>query len=260
MTSRTRSSVIRRPYTSESYRTATGNSTTYLRRNIEEFREIETERVTTVAVGRSSGSYGDGGGGQSSRSGPETQSTRDGVVRTNEVRQAKADSIVHLRESSSGGGGGTTVTLSRGLGPRFESQVSRPPTLPAQTNISMKRQLTRPERHKIKGSVRERRPRGEQHKEEEEEEEWPEEEPGPRGGVSYTRAVASDGGGEAAVTVTVSDTSSVDSPQHLSPHRPLLHPPDRTTDAKLIRVELDSKSMDLDSGGRFERRTTILDR
>ncbi|XP_066952315.1 uncharacterized protein [Macrobrachium rosenbergii] len=102
--------------------------------------------------------------------------------------------------------------------------------------------------------------------------------------LSYSRAVPSDG--DSGVTVTVSDTSSQDSPL-LSPHhyhhqRPLLHPhhhqlpstsassspsssyySSRHQDAKYIKVDIvdaNNGNMELDSGGgRFERRTTILD-
>ncbi|XP_071518405.1 uncharacterized protein [Panulirus ornatus] len=273
MTSRTRSSVIRRPHvgTSESlYRAVQGNTTTYVRRNIQQFHEIETERVTAIGLVAASTSSVRGDSGQDSQGGGqgtiETQLTKDGVVRAPEVSQAKAaESVVHLTESGDGvgggsvcggvGGGTTTVRLSRGVGPPPPS----PPGLLGQTNISMRRQLTRPERHDVAGGgARERATRaglsGEPAQQRQQRQHWP----GSRvGGGSFSRAVASES--EAAVTVTVSDTSSVDSP-HLSPHRPLLHPSDRSRDAKLLKVELVDSTMDLDSGGRFERRTTILDR
>lgn len=143
-----------------------------------------------------------------------------------EAAAGKAESVVQLA------GGGTTVTLAQGASPPLGK--------------GLRRQFTRPERHGAGGE-------------------------GEAGGsgaaerwghaisrASYSRAVASEG--EAAVTVTVSDSSSVDSPL-LSPRRPLLGPAHPGHDPRLVQVELvEARSMELDSGGRFDRRATIIDR
>lgn len=204
----------------------------------------------------------------------ESQLSLDSVMSSSsspEVRQVKVDSIVHLTGSGAGGARGTRVSLTRDGGAtsldsiRTSSSIS----LPSQLSLSMKKQLTRPEKQqqqvqdplhhplaRSSGGLHDARRRG-----------------GGSGGgptcsrLSYSRAVASEG--EAGVTVTISDTSSVDSPL-LSPHhqqRPLLDPSSSSSSAarakepKFIKVEIvDAKKMELDSGGRFERRTTILDR
>lgn len=152
-----------------------------------------------------------------------------------EAAGGKAESVVQFA------GGGTIVTLA---------QTASPPL-----GQGVRRQYTRPERHGARGGVGESRAGG----------------PGGRGGswaaerrghatggASYSRAVASEG--EAAVTVTVSDSSSVDSPL-LSPRRPLLDPGHPSHDPRVVQVELvEARRMELDSGGRFDRRATIIDR
>lgn len=206
----------------------------------------------------------------------ESQLSLDSVMSSSsspDVCQVKADSIVHLTGSGAGGARGTRVSLSRDGGATSLDSVrtSSSISIPSQLSLSMKKQLTRPEKQqqqvqdplhhplaRSSGGLHDARRRG-----------------GGGGGptcsrLSYSRAVASEG--EAGVTVTISDTSSVDSPL-LSPHhqqRPLLDPSStsssssaaaRTKEPKFIKVEIvDAKKMELDSGGRFERRTTILDR
>ena len=156
-----------------------------------------------------------------------------------EAAHGKAESVVHLA------GDTTTVTLAREALHAYHG-YSPPPAL------GVKRQYTKPERRVVGG--------------------WPVEGgaggSGDRGtterrgyaigGASYSRAVASEG--EAAVTVTVSDSSSVDSPL-LSSRRSLLDSAHGSPDSSLVQVELvEARGMDLDSGGRFDRRATIMDR
>nr|XP_045616404.1 uncharacterized protein LOC123769337 [Procambarus clarkii] len=260
MTSRERSTVIRRPNKGKcgSSGLVKGVSTTYARRNLEELHEVDTQIPVIGEAGPSSESGGaasrlpstsDGGSHAS-----ESQLEKDNGIRSviRHAGQPKAESIVHLTDRG-GGVGGTTVSLSPGTGPGGQPQPPWP-TLPTKTNISMKRQLTRPERHDRRGSSEGGRGGGGSGGEAAGEARAGE----CGGGASYSRAVASER--EAAITVTVSDTSSVDSPL-LSPHHPLLHPSDRNPDSKLIKVEIvGAQNMDLDSGGRFERRTTIIDR
>lgn len=147
----------------------------------------------------------------------------------------KAESVVQLA------GGGTTVTLAQGA----------PPPL----GLGVRRQFTRPERHGTGGGAEE----GGAGEAGGLGGSWAAERRGHAiGGASYSRAVASEG--EAAVTVTVSDSSSVDSPL-LSPRRPLLDPTHPSHDPRLVQVELvEARGMELDSGGRFDRRATIIDR
>lgn len=172
------------------------------------------------------------GGSSSGGEAVQESATVSGV---SEAAGGKAESVVQLA------GGGTTVTLAHSASPPL--------------GLGLRRQYTRPERHGARGGAGEGRAGG----------------PGGRGGsgaaewrghaiggASYSRAVASEG--EAAVTVTVSDSSSVDSPL-LSPRRPLLEPAHPSHDPRLVQVELvEARGMELDSGGRFDRRATIIDR
>lgn len=146
-----------------------------------------------------------------------------------EAAGAKAESVVQLA------GSGTTVTLAQGASPPL--------------GLGLRRQFTRPERHGAggEGGAGGRGGSGAA-------ERWSH----TVSGASYSRAVASEG--EAAVTVTVSDSSSVDSPL-LSPRRPLLGTAHPSHDPRLVQVELvEARSMELDSGGRYDRRATIIDR
>ncbi|XP_070000889.1 potassium voltage-gated channel subfamily KQT member 3 isoform X5 [Penaeus vannamei] len=291
MTSLTRSTAIRRASRGTPESSLEGEeasvATTYVRRATEDSDAAATEERSGDAVASSASNEGvpresvngkkplscSSSYPQTSSEVIESQLSLDSVMSSSsspEVRQVKADSIVHLTGSGAGGARGTRVSLTRDGGAtsldsiRTSSSIS----LPSQLSLSMKKQLTRPEKQqqqvqdplhhplaRSSGGLHDARRRG-----------------GGSGGgptcsrLSYSRAVASEG--EAGVTVTISDTSSVDSPL-LSPHhqqRPLLDPSSSSSSAarakepKFIKVEIvDAKKMELDSGGRFERRTTILD-
>ncbi|XP_069946845.1 uncharacterized protein [Cherax quadricarinatus] len=254
MTSLVRSTVIRTSKKGKCGSTGgvKGNSTTYMRRNNEEMHEVHTEELS-ISTGPSSSDNGGTWAAPSTSTGDGSLASESHLMKDNEVNvipqmdHPKVESIVHLRDSGEGAGG-TIVSLSPPSASGVQTQPhGTPSALPALTNLSMKRQLTRPEKHGVRSAS-----------------------DGMEGGgagevrvahsstASYSRAVASER--EAAVTVTVYDTSSVDSPL-LSPHRPLLHSPNTNQDSKLIKVEIvGAQNMDLDSGGRFERRTTIIDR
>ncbi|XP_045117003.1 potassium voltage-gated channel subfamily KQT member 1-like isoform X5 [Portunus trituberculatus] len=227
MTSRTRSAIIRRPSN------APVGVAPYLRVGPEEGPSTDSQRQPQA------GPCGASDGGEAvlksgSGSGVPGRGER-------EAAPNKAESVVHLS------GGTTTVTLARG-------EASTPQGHSSPPALGVKKQFTRPERRAVGGGAAEGGAGGAGGR-------------GDRGmaerrgyaisGASYSRAVASEG--EAAVTVTVSDSSSVDSPL-LSPRRPLLHSAHSSPDAGLVQVELvEAQGMDLDSGGRFDRRATIID-
>lgn len=230
MTSRARSAIIRRPPH------APVGAASYLRVGPEEGPSTDSLRQPQACRGGASG-----GGENVLKSGSSSSSGAPGRDER-EAAPNKAESVVHLS------GGTTMVTLARGEAPTPQSHSS-PPAL------GVKKQFTRPERRGVGGGAAEGGAGGAGGR-------------GDRGtaerrdyaisGASYSRAVASEG--EAAVTVTVSDSSSVDSPL-LSPRRPLLHSAHSSPDAGLVQVELvEAQDMDLDSGGRFDRRATIIDR
>lgn len=201
MTSRARSTVIRRPARGPS------GAALHLRGSPEEAHP----GLNGASSGREAVQEGGGGASGSGE---------------REAAGGKAESVVQLA------GGGTTVTLAQGASPPL--------------GLGLRRQFTRPERH---GSGGESGAGGSGAAER-----WGH----TISGASYSRAVASEG--EAAVTVTVSDSSSVDSPL-LSPRRPLLGHAHSSHDPRLVQVELvEARSMELDSGGRFDRRATIIDR